>query len=182
MNFLSDSTFCRTQNRFGRPWKSSRPTRLLAGSEACLAGSKACLAGSWALEGGTNEWTNERMDERKISPFYRTLSPIGGAAPLQPKNCIKQGKGTTDHMMPLGARFLFTIMILAYSIGSCTLWNDWNYFRYFWPTLGMDKGKCGYVGCISGWFWGLRVAPRVTDGWVRVSGYRLGRRKWQRGF
>ena len=26
-------------------------------------------------------------------------------------------------------------------------------------TLGMDKGKCGYVGCISGWFWALRVAP-----------------------
>ena len=23
-------------------------------------------------------------------------------------------------------------------------------------TLGMDKGKCGYFGCISGWFW----APR----------------------
>ena len=31
-------------------------------------------------------------------------------------------------------------------------------------TLGVDKGKCGYVGCISGWFWALRVAPRVTDG------------------
>ena len=31
-------------------------------------------------------------------------------------------------------------------------------------TLGMNKGKCGYVGCISGWFWALRVAPRVTDG------------------
>ena len=31
-------------------------------------------------------------------------------------------------------------------------------------TLGMDKGKCGYVGCISGWFGALRVAPRVTDG------------------
>ena len=30
--------------------------------------------------------------------------------------------------------------------------------------LGMDKGKCGYVGCISGWFWAPRVAPRVTDG------------------
>ena len=49
-------------------------------------------------------------------------------------------------------------------------------------TLGMDKGKCGYVGCISGWFWALRVAPRVTDGWVRVSGYRLSRWKWQRCF
>jgi hypothetical protein len=31
-------------------------------------------------------------------------------------------------------------------------------------TLGMDKGKCGYVGCISGWFWAPRVVPRVTDG------------------
>ena len=31
-------------------------------------------------------------------------------------------------------------------------------------TLSMDKEKCGYVGCISGWFWALRVAPRVTDG------------------
>ena len=31
-------------------------------------------------------------------------------------------------------------------------------------TLGMDKGKCGYLGCISGWFGALRVAPRVTDG------------------
>ena len=30
--------------------------------------------------------------------------------------------------------------------------------------LGMDKGKCGYVGCNSGWFWILRVAARVTDG------------------
>ena len=31
-------------------------------------------------------------------------------------------------------------------------------------TLGMDKRNCAYVGCISGWFWALRVAPRVTDG------------------
>ena len=31
-------------------------------------------------------------------------------------------------------------------------------------TLDMDKGKCGYVGCSSGWFWAPRVAPRVKDG------------------
>ena len=31
-------------------------------------------------------------------------------------------------------------------------------------TLGMDNGKCGYVGCISGWLGALRGAPRVTDG------------------
>ena len=31
-------------------------------------------------------------------------------------------------------------------------------------TLGMDKGKCGYVVCISCWFGALRGASRVTDG------------------
>ena len=49
-------------------------------------------------------------------------------------------------------------------------------------TLSMNKGKCGYVGWISGWFGALRGAPRVTEGWLRVSGYRLGRWKWQRRF
>ena len=31
-------------------------------------------------------------------------------------------------------------------------------------TLSMDKGKCGYLSCISGWFGALRGAPRITDG------------------
>ena len=31
-------------------------------------------------------------------------------------------------------------------------------------TLGMDKGKCSYVGCIYGWFKALKGAPRITDG------------------
>ena len=26
-------------------------------------------------------------------------------------------------------------------------------------TLGVDKGKCGYVGGISGWFWVLWGGP-----------------------
>ena len=26
-------------------------------------------------------------------------------------------------------------------------------------TLGMDKGKCGYIGCIFGWFGALRGGP-----------------------
>ena len=50
--------------------------------------------------------TYGRMDGWKISPFYRTSSPIGAAAPLQPNfnlKTIKRGKGTADHMMPLGA-------------------------------------------------------------------------------
>ena len=31
-------------------------------------------------------------------------------------------------------------------------------------TLSMHKGECGYFGCSFGWFWALRVPPRVTDG------------------
>ena len=56
------------------------------------------------MDGRTDEWT----DGRKISPFYRTSSPIGAAAPLQPNfnlKTIKRGKGTADHVMPLGAWF-----------------------------------------------------------------------------
>ena len=37
-------------------------------------------------------------------------------------------------------------------------------------TLSMDKGKCGYLGCISCWFGALRGASRVTDGLLSVSG------------
>ena len=53
------------------------------------------------------------MDEQKISPFYRTSSPIGAAAPLQPNfnpKTIKRGKGTADHMMPLGAWLAFFLI------------------------------------------------------------------------
>ena len=31
-------------------------------------------------------------------------------------------------------------------------------------TLSLVKGKCGHVGCISGWFGLLRQDPWVTDG------------------
>ena len=31
-------------------------------------------------------------------------------------------------------------------------------------TLSMDKGKRGYLGCITGWYGALRGALRVTDG------------------
>merc|ERR1712055_602521 len=42
---------------------------------------------------------------QKISPFYRTLSPIRAAAlpaPIKTKEKVEQGKGTADHLMPLG--------------------------------------------------------------------------------
>ena len=53
----------------------------------------------------TDGWT----DVQKISPFYRTLSPIGAAAlpPLmKTKEKVEQGKGTADHLMPLGYLFV----------------------------------------------------------------------------
>ena len=31
-------------------------------------------------------------------------------------------------------------------------------------TFGVDKGKCGNLGCIFECFWDLRGAPKVTDG------------------
>ena len=56
------------------------------------------------------------MDRRKISPFYRTLSPIGAAAlppPMKTKEKVEQGKGTADHLMPLG--YLFTTKLAPFS-------------------------------------------------------------------
>ena len=56
----------------------------------------------------TDGRTDGRMDGRKISPFYRTSSPIGAAtlpAPMKTKEKVKQGKGTADHLMPLGYLF-----------------------------------------------------------------------------
>ena len=31
--------------------------------------------------------------------------------------------------------------------------------RFILATLSMDKRKCGYLGCISGWFGALRGGP-----------------------
>ena len=55
--------------------------------------------------GRTNGRTDGRTYVRKISPFYRTSSPIGAAAlppPMKTKEKVEQGKGTADHLMPLG--------------------------------------------------------------------------------
>ena len=49
------------------------PQAWLAGPQAWLARPQAWLDGP---EGGTDGW----MDKQKISPFYRTSSPIGAAA------------------------------------------------------------------------------------------------------
>ena len=77
----------------------------LAGWGSSLAGWASGLAG-WPR--GGNGRTYERTNERKISPFYRTSSPIGAAAlppPMKTKEKVEQGKGTADHLMPLGYLF-----------------------------------------------------------------------------
>merc|ERR1712212_1280721 len=58
--------------------------------------------------------TNERTDGWKISPFYRTLSPIGAVAlppPMKTKEKEEQGKGTADHLMPLGFLLIFVFFL-----------------------------------------------------------------------
>ena len=60
----------------------------------------------WMAQRG--ERTDIRTDGRKISPFYRTSSSIGAAAlppPMKTKEKAEQGKGTADHLMPLGYLF-----------------------------------------------------------------------------
>ena len=61
------------------------------------------------------------MDRQKISPFYRTLSPIGAAAlppPMKTMEKIEQGKGTADHLMPLG--YLFRALWHSGPLAHCT--------------------------------------------------------------
>ena len=73
------------------------------------------LRPGWMAQRGGRTYvrTYERTDERKISPFYRTSSPIGAAAlppPMKTKEKVEQGKGTADHLMPLG--YLFKIKLI----------------------------------------------------------------------
>ena len=57
---------------------------------------------------------DRQTDGLEISPFYRNSSPIGAAAlppPMKTKEKVKQGKGTADHLMPLG--YLFSDKVLT---------------------------------------------------------------------
>ena len=99
------------------PWFS-----WLVGPPAWLAGPQAWLDGP---EGGTDGQTNKWTNRRKISPFYRTLSPIGAAAlppPMKTKEKVEQGKGTADHLMPLGYFFVFCFRSVSVSLSVCRFW------------------------------------------------------------
>ena len=94
--------------------RSSQPASLrlqawLAGPGAWLTGPEAWLAGPQAWLAGPQAWLEGpeggRTDKRKIFPFYRTSSPIRAAAlpaTMKNKEKVEQGKGTADHLMPLG--------------------------------------------------------------------------------
>ena len=90
----------------------------LAGPQAWLAGPQAWLDGP---EGGTDGWMDKCTDEQTenlpiLEDFvpYRCRCPV--TAQLQPKNYIKQGKGTADHMMPLAMRLVLFFLVLPSSL------------------------------------------------------------------
>ena len=73
------------------------------------------LRSGWMAQRGerTDVRTNGWTDGRKISPFYRTSSPIGAAAlppPMKTKEKAEQGKGTADHLMPLGYLLFLSLL------------------------------------------------------------------------
>ena len=63
--------------------------------------------------------TDRRTDgETENCPILQDFVPYRGRCPataqFQPQNCIKQGKGTADHMMPLGDWLYFCIDLVQY--------------------------------------------------------------------
>ena len=77
------------------------------------------------MDGWTDRWMDGHMDVRTENlPILQDFVPYRGRCPataqLQPKNCIKWGKGTADHMMPLGNWFLirFPQLIFLLFLGS----------------------------------------------------------------
>ena len=97
--------------------QASEPTKQTSepagqASEPASQASEPATQVSEALEGG-NGRMDGRMDERRTEnlPILQDFVPYRGRCPatvqLQPKNYIKRGKGTADHMMPLGDWFLY---------------------------------------------------------------------------
>ena len=54
------------------------------------------------MDGRTNGRTEKQKDRQKISPFYKTLSPIGAAALLPPKK-TKEGTAGQGNRWPFDA-------------------------------------------------------------------------------
>ena len=77
----------------------SEPEAWLAGPEAWLAGPRAWLAGPQVWLAGPQAWL--------AGPQVWLDGPEGGKGrtenlPMKPKEKVEQGKGTADHLIPLG--------------------------------------------------------------------------------
>ena len=61
-----------------------------------------------------------QTDGLKIYLFFRNLTLIRGRCPgtnkIQLKNCVKRGKGTDDHLMPVGDWIMNEIVIFCYRL------------------------------------------------------------------
>ena len=61
----------------------------------------------------TDGWTDVRTENL---PILQDFVPYRGRCPataqLQAKNYMKRGKGTADHMMPLGDWFVFVVVVM----------------------------------------------------------------------
>ena len=125
-----------------------------------------------------DEQTNKRTDKRKISPFYRTLSPIRAAAlppSMKTKEKVEQGKGTADHLMPLG--YLFFFLGSGPDRGRSPVeWGDFPSVRTFvrpsipplWNLAGWLGLSPGWLGLWPGWL-GLRPGWLVLRPAQRIS-------------
>ena len=71
-----------------------------------MAGSQAWLAGPQAwLDGSEGEWMDEQMNGTENLYILQDFIPYPGRCPASPhetKEKVEQGKGTADHLMPLG--------------------------------------------------------------------------------
>ena len=70
------------------------------------------------MDGRTEGRTDVRTDRRMENcPILQDFVPYWGRCPataqLQPENCIKRGKGTADHMMPLDDWFVFVFVVVV---------------------------------------------------------------------
>ena len=83
-----------------------------------------------------------RTEKQKISPFYRTLSPIGAAAlppPMKTKEKVEQGEGTADHLMPWGYLLLFAQLFNLHLLSSCP---NARSFSFSSPPFSIPPSAC----------------------------------------
>ena len=75
----------------------------MAEPQVWLAGPQAWLAGP---EGGQTNGRTDKQTENLL--ILQDFVPYQGRCPTSPheKQKVEQGKGTTDHLMPLGYLFL----------------------------------------------------------------------------